>query len=81
MGGNAMIKCPKCGSTNVTCMDGAGAISKYGRDVMIDIAFDMWLCGDCGESFRLDEFLKRIQKRRTAINENSDDDRKMGRRC
>ena len=55
MGENAMIKCPKCGSTNVTCMDGAGAVSKYGRNVMIDIAFDMWLCGDCGESFRSDE--------------------------
>lgn len=48
-----MIKCPKCGSTNVTCMDGAGAVSKYGRDVMIDIAPEMWLCNDCMESFRV----------------------------
>ena len=51
---NKAIKCPKCGSGNVTCMDGAGAVLKYGYDVMIDIAPEMWLCNDCKESFRVD---------------------------
>ena len=49
------IKCPKCGSTNTACMDGYGAVSKYGKNVMLDIAPDMWLCSDCGESFRIDD--------------------------
>lgn len=49
------LKCPKCGSENVRCMDGNGAISKYGNNVMLDIAFDMWLCHDCKECFRLEE--------------------------
>ena len=49
------MKCPKCGSTKVTCMDGSGAVSKYGKNVMIDIAPDMWLCQDCKESFCLEE--------------------------
>lgn len=50
------IKCPKCGSENVICMDGYGAVSKYGNNVMIDIAYDMYLCKDCKESFRFDDF-------------------------
>ena len=49
---NKKIKCPKCGSENVVCLDGGGAISKYGDNVMIDIAPDMWLCKDCNESVR-----------------------------
>ncbi len=49
------IKCPKCQSENVICMDGNGTVSKYGRDVMIDIAPDMWLCKDCKETFRIDD--------------------------
>ena len=48
------IKCPMCGSENVTCMDGSGAVSKYGSNVMIDIAPDMWLCKACKENFRLE---------------------------
>lgn len=49
------IKCPRCGSTDVSCMDGADAIEKYGYNVMLDIAPDMWLCNVCKESFRLEE--------------------------
>ena len=49
------VKCPKCESENVICFDGGGAISKYGDNVMIDIAPDMWLCQDCKESFRIED--------------------------
>ena len=49
------VKCPKCGSENVICMDGSGAVSKYGNNVMIDIASDMWICRDCKESFSTEE--------------------------
>lgn len=35
---NKKVKCPKCGSENVICLDGNGAVSKYGDNVMIDIA-------------------------------------------
>lgn len=55
MSDNMKVKCPKCGSENVICMDGSGAVSKYGSNVMIDIAPDMWLCKDCKESFRLED--------------------------
>jgi len=55
MSDNKNVRCPKCKSENVICMDGSGAVSKYGRNVMIDIAPDMWLCSDCKESFRLEE--------------------------
>ena len=51
---NKKVKCPKCESENVVCLDGGGAISKYGDNVMIDIASDMWLCQDCKESFRME---------------------------
>lgn len=49
------IKCPRCGSKNVSCMDGSGMVSKYGSNVMIDIAPDMWLCQDCRECFRIED--------------------------
>ena len=49
------VKCPKCGSENVVCLDGSGAVLKYGDNVMIDIAPDMWLCQDCKESFRIED--------------------------
>jgi transcription elongation factor Elf1 len=52
---NKKAKCPKCGSENVVCLDGSGAVSKYGRGVMIDIAPDMWLCRDCKASFRIED--------------------------
>ena len=52
---NKKVKCPKCGSENVVCLDGSGAISKYGDNVMIDIAPDVWLCQDCKESFRIED--------------------------
>ena len=55
MSDNMKVKCPKCGSENVICMDGSGAVSKYGSNVMIDIAPDMWLCQDCKELFCLEE--------------------------
>lgn len=54
MNDNKKVRCPKCQSENVTCMDGSGAVSKYGSNVMIDIAPDMWLCQDCNESFRVE---------------------------
>ena len=47
------VKCPKCGSENVVCLDGSGAVSKYGDNAMIDIAPDMWQCTDCKECFRI----------------------------
>ena len=49
------VKCPKCESENVICLDDSGAVSKYGDNVMIDIAPDMWLCQDCKESFRIED--------------------------
>ena len=49
------IKCPECGSNNVVCMDGLGAVARYGKSVMIDVAPDIWLCNDCKETFRADE--------------------------
>lgn len=49
------IKCPKCGGNNVKCMDGGGVVSKYGHNVMIDIAPDIWICRDCKESFRIND--------------------------
>ena len=52
---NKKVKCPKCESENVICLDGSGAVSKYGDNVMIDIAPDMWLCQDCKESFRIED--------------------------
>jgi len=48
------IKCPKCGSKNISCMDGSGVVLKYGKNVMLDIAPEIWLCKDCKESFRLE---------------------------
>ena len=47
------VKCPKCGSKNVVCMDGLGARKKYGANILLDICPEMWICEDCGESFRL----------------------------
>ena len=49
------IKCPNCGSEKVRCMDGNGMVSKYGRNLMIDIAPDIWLCGDCKETFLMND--------------------------
>ena len=31
------LKCPYCGSENLTRMDGSGTVKKYGNDVMIDM--------------------------------------------
>ena len=56
MSDNMKVKCPKCGSENVIRMDGSGAVSKYGNNVMIDIAPDMWLCKDCKENFCLEDY-------------------------
>ena len=58
------IKCPSCGSTRLSCMDGAGAVAKYGRGVMIDIAPEVWLCADCGESFGWETDEKTSERRR-----------------
>lgn len=46
------LKCPYCGSENLLRMDGYGSMSKYGRNVMIDIAPDIILCKDCKKEFR-----------------------------
>ena len=40
--------CPRCGSTRVTALDGVGR----GGNITLDIAPDVWLCRDCGETFR-----------------------------
>ena len=48
-------ECPKCKSENIIRMDGSGAVSKYGSNIMIDIAPDMWLCQDCKESFSMED--------------------------
>ncbi|MBR2966883.1 MAG: hypothetical protein IKC52_05410 [Clostridia bacterium] len=45
------LKCPYCGSTNVTRMDGSGVVSKLGKRVMVDIAPDIVLCNDCHQDF------------------------------
>lgn len=37
------LKCPYCGSGNVTRMDGAGTIKKFGNNVLIDIAPELSL--------------------------------------
>lgn len=52
------VKCPNCGSLNVSCMDGTGAVSKYGRNVMLDIAPEIWICNDCRTSFQLFELME-----------------------
>ncbi len=52
---NRKVKCPKCGSKNVVCLDGSGAVLGYGDNVMIDIAPDVWQCTDCKESFRIED--------------------------
>ena len=52
---NKKGKCPKCGSENIVRLDGSGAVSKYGSNVMIDVTPDMWLCRDCKESFRTED--------------------------
>ncbi|MBQ8862656.1 MAG: hypothetical protein IJV67_08500 [Clostridia bacterium] len=46
------LKCPHCGSENVTRMDGKGATKKFGKDVMVDIAPDIILCNSCKKQFR-----------------------------
>lgn len=48
--------CPKCGSENNDCMDGAGMITEHGGGIMLDISPEMWICGDCGEVFRVELF-------------------------
>ena len=48
--------CPKCGSENIDCMDGAGMITEHGGGIMLDISPEMWICGDCGEVFRVELF-------------------------
>lgn len=48
--------CPKCGSGNIDCMDGAGMITEHGGGIMLDISPEMWICGDCGEVFRVELF-------------------------
>ncbi|MBQ9745491.1 MAG: hypothetical protein IJW21_01545 [Clostridia bacterium] len=55
MNGKQKIKCPRCGSGNALRMDGNGVVSKYGNNVMVDIAPEMWLCGDCRSSFEPDD--------------------------
>ena len=50
------MKCPYCGSEDIVCMDGSGTVSRYGKNVMIDIAPEIWLCSECKKSFRVDEF-------------------------
>ena len=72
---NKKIKCPKCGSENVVCLDGGGAISKYGDNVMIDIAPDMWLCTDCKELFRDEHVDNSIngKLRKGGINDEAED--------
>lgn len=46
------LKCPYCGSENLTRMDGIDASNKLGARVMIDIAPDILHCNDCNQYFR-----------------------------
>ena len=46
------LRCPYCGSENVTRMDGRGAIAKLGGSVTLDIAPDFLLCNDCKKTFQ-----------------------------
>ncbi|MBQ2987980.1 MAG: hypothetical protein IJD59_02635 [Clostridia bacterium] len=48
-------KCPNCGSAKLICPDGKGAVEKYGGNVMIEAVPDIWICADCGESFRAED--------------------------
>ena len=50
------LKCPYCGSENVTRMDGSDTYKKLGPSVMIDIAPEMVLCNDCQQDFRAELF-------------------------
>ena len=50
------LKCPYCGSENVTRMDGSGAYKKLGPSVLIDIAPEMVHCNDCQQDFRVELF-------------------------
>lgn len=46
------LKCPYCGSENVTRMDGGGAVKRFGPGVMIDIAPEFIICNDCKGEFK-----------------------------
>ena len=52
------IRCPKCGSTDVTYMnmDGHVMTDQYGYDILLDIAPDIWRCEQCGELFWQDVY-------------------------
>ena len=50
------LKCPYCGSENVTRMDGSDTYKKLGPSVMIDIAPEMVHCNDCQQDFRVELF-------------------------
>ena len=47
-------RCPVCGSTDITNMDGSGVIGKKGENITLDICPEMWICNTCRETFRID---------------------------
>ena len=46
---NDKLKCPYCGSENVTRMDGSDTIKEHGPNVMVDIAPEVVHCNDCNK--------------------------------
>lgn len=53
---NEKIKCPYCESENVTRMDGFKTTTKYGPNIMIDIAPEIVHCNDCSKDFKVKLF-------------------------
>ena len=49
---NDKLKCPYCGSENVTRMDGSDTIKEHGPNVMVDIAPEVVHCNDCNKEFK-----------------------------
>lgn len=54
---NDKLKCPYCGSENVTRMDGSDTIKEHGPNVMVDIAPEVVHCNDCGGDFKGELFV------------------------
>lgn len=47
-------RCPICGSTDITNMDGVGVSGKNGENITLGICPEMWLCNTCKETFRIE---------------------------
>lgn len=43
-------------------------ITEHGGGIMLDISPEMWICGDCGEVFRVELFEDPEQSRKCGMN-------------